>query len=220
MSDWFEKCTLAPLTGVPDDFLPYIGALAVQHSFLERKLQEVIQHLGKMDFNTVVSIMSQIRTISTKVEILNNLAKTKITDSVTRAKFSVLADRIEAISAERNTIIHSLPYAYSPSKHELTHFREKNLTRPQIKIQKPYSMTIEGIVDVIREAGLVASWLGMCLRNCLPDDVEWKEGQEPDLSKLECHPDWKNDAAFPWQDDLRKKLEKANRALTNELKAK
>ena len=204
-----EKFRLAPWCMIPDHFLSGIGLVMVQHAFMDAKLQGVISHLSGMDFNSGASILSKVSSTSTRVEILQNLARTKIADLNTMCKMLVIAEVIIDLCQQRNILAHSLPYAYGPSADELTYFKEVNKTIPQIRVQPPYLATVSSLSKLARELVLTATWLGMFLPMWIIDGTDPREG------RCECHPHWKDDAEFPWPERLEQKLKKESRKPQN-----
>ncbi len=147
------------LTLIPDDFLPIIGEVMVQHAFMDSQLQSAICLLAGMDYNTGVSVLAPVITTRSRAEMLQNLARTKAMDLPYLCKLLVLGDVIVDLSVERNIVAHTLPYSYSPSKDELHYFKEVNKTRPQIRQTPPYVASkpkLEKLAHNMQLSGLLA----------------------------------------------------------------
>lgn len=185
---------------VPEHFLPAIGAVMVQHAWMDRNLQYAIFNLVGVDRNAGIAILSRIQMTSARAEIFKNLARVKTNDIGRLCKMLVLGDVINDLCEDRNTIAHKLPYAYSPSEDQLTYFKDVNTTNPQISAQPPYIATVRDLKQLANNLCLAGKWLGMLL----PIHVIGGTSDEP---ILDCHPDWHDDGRFPWSDKFQKKVE-------------
>lgn len=173
-------------TMIPEHFLPGLGYLAVRHSELDQKVSQTIWYLSGIDGNTGAAITSAITSISTKLVILCQLVTVKVKDKNPNdaRKLLALASRTQKVSATRNRLMHDNPYYYSPSDDEVGFFKAKNLTHPQIQISPPTRMTLDSLKTLGDEMFNLSMWFGMY------------QPRFPDCK----HPDWLDDAKFPWPD--------------------
>lgn len=199
--------TLAPRSWVPDHFMQSIGVVMVQHAYMDRNLQAVICHLAGMDHSAGVSVLTKLNSTVSRANILQNLARVKVENLPQLAKFLVLSDVVVNVCTERNSIAHGLPYSWSPSKNELTYFRDVNLTWPQLKIQPPYCATPESLADLAQGLEVAADWLDISI-------PKWQKGEtrysgrppESEGATLADDPRWLNDAAFLGQSCFTRRL--------------
>lgn len=202
---------VVPGTFVPKHFLAPIGLVMVQHAQMDVNLQNAIIHLCGMDTNAGYSVLSKVQMTNARVEIFQNLARTKAETIERLAKMLTLADEMNDICSQRNIIAHSTPYAYSPKDDEVIYFRDVNKTIPQIKIQKPYKATPKSLVALAYRFQTAATWLNMLLPMWAKDKVD-----DPFLPENRtCHPDWTDDARFPWRDKYLDKLKSESRSPQN-----
>lgn len=198
---WLEKCKLAPMSRVPDEFIPHLGLMVVQHAFMDSCLESVIEYLSKQSSNPDRAMASTARGMSAKVEVLKKLSKETIDKVMVQRKMLVLAELIAQLNNERNTLVHSLPGAYSPTRNELIHFSKSRGLVPKFGAQKPYAVTTTKINELSRNMELVGIWLAKFMPTCLPDGVEFDE------ALLERHPDWYDDSQFPWHEELQRTID-------------
>jgi len=170
-------------TLIPEHFLPGLGYVAVQNSQLDHSINETIWFLGTIDAAAGIAITSTVANSSTRIEMLRRLVKVKVADEKDQKKLLALLNRADEVIGERNRFSHDRPYYYSPKNDEVGFFRDVNLSNPQIKIQPPTRITTEFLQKLGAEMFRLVVWLGMY------------------RSK---HPDWSDDAQFPWQDKLPK----------------
>lgn len=208
------------MSHIPDHFMPAIGQVMVQHAFMDSKLQNTICLLSGMSYNAGVSVLAPVTTTKTRATMLQHLARTMAKDLSYLCKLLVLGDVIAEVSNERNIIAHTIPYFYSPSTDEIGYFKEVNKTNPQISQQPPYTATVKSLYDLAGRIQLVGIWLGMLQPNCLPNGI-MREGMNFDevvdaiKKHATRHPDWDNDACFPWQDRFRGKVDHESRKPLN-----
>ncbi|NOT40461.1 MAG: hypothetical protein HOP13_08215 [Alphaproteobacteria bacterium] len=197
-----------------------IGVVMVQHAYMDRNLQAVICHLAGMDHSAGVSVLTKLNSTASRANILQNLARVKVENLPQLAKFLVLSDVVVNVCTERNSIAHGLPYSWSPSKNELTYFRDVNLTWPQLKIQPPYCATPESLADLAQRLEVAAE----CLDISIPKwqkGATWYSGRPPESegATLADDPQWLSDAAFPWPELLQRKIESERNKPTNQGKS-
>lgn len=202
---------VVPGTFVQAHFLAPIGLVMVQHAQMDVKLQNAIIHLSGMDINSGYSVLSKVQMTNARVEIFQNLARTKAETIERLAKMLALADEMREICDDRNIIAHSTPYAYSPKNDEAIYFRDVNKTAPQIKIQPPYRASPATLIALAGRFMQAATWLNMLLPLWKKDGVD-----DPFLPEnCTCHPHWNDDAQFPWQDKYLDKLKAESRKPQN-----
>ena len=175
-----------PGTIIPDHFLPEIGYVVVQQTQLDHAINEMIWFLAEVEHTEGRTITSTIMNLGTRLELLKRLIIVTVTDETDRKKLQAIHSRVKELVAERNRISHDKPYSINRSKTEITLFREVNLTEPKIKDQQPTLMTRKSLKDLGDEMIKITNWLGLYLPN-FPDRK---------------HPDWSDDALFPWPDKL------------------
>ena len=183
-----------PGTIIPEHFLPEIGYVVVQQTQLDHAVNELIWFLAKAGHTGGRTITSQIISLSTRLELFRRLTIVNVTDKMDRNKLQAIAIRARELVSMRNRISHDKPYSYNKSKDEITFFREENLTEPKIKDQEPTLMTRKSLKELGDEMIKITKWLGLYLPN-FPDQK---------------HPDWSNDALFPWPDILQRRSEGPN----------
>ena len=177
-----------PGTIIPDHFLPEIGYVVVQQTQLDHAVNELIWFLAETDLAEGRTITSAIINLGTRLELFRRLIIVKVADEMDRDKLHAIRIRARDLVSERNRISHDRPYSYSKSKDEITLFREENLTEPKIKAQPPTIMTRKSLKDLGDEMIKITNWLRLYLPN-FPNRK---------------HPDWSNDALFPWPDILQR----------------
>ena len=183
-----------PGTIIPDHFLPEIGYVVVQQTQLDHAINELIWFLAKVSHTEGRTITSTIINIGTRLELFRRLTIVNVTDKMDRDKLQAINIRAGELVSMRNRISHDRPYSYSKSKDEITFFREESLTEPQIKDQAPTLMTRKSLKDLGDEMIKITRWLGLYLPN-FPNRK---------------HPDWSNDALFPWSDILQRRSGEPN----------
>ena len=183
-----------PGTIIPDHFLPGIGYVVVQQTQLDHAINEMIWFLADVGHTKGRTITSAIINLNTRLELFRRLIIVNVTDEMDRDKLESIRIRTEELVSIRNRISHDRPYSYSPSKDEITFFREENLTEPQIKARPPTLMTRKSLKELGDEMLKIKIWLGLYLPR-FPDRK---------------HPDWSNDALFPWPDILRRRSGEPN----------
>ena len=180
--------------GLPNSFLAPLGQVMVQFAFMDTELQKAILKLAKLDINAGVSIFSKVSSTDTRIEILQNLAATKVRGVRRRAKLLTLTDELWRLKKDRNIVAHTLPYSWDAKRNELAYFRETSLTVPQIKPQPPYLATPTTFSELANDLQTAAMWLAM-----------FRQG----------HPDWNKDALFPWRDKFLGKVRRENQTRRN-----
>ena len=183
-----------PGTIIPDSFLPGIGYVVVQQTQLDHAVNELIWFLAEMEHTEGRAITSTIMNLGTRLELFKRLIIVTVTDEMDRKKLQAIRSRAKELVSERNRISHDKPYSINRSKTEITFFREVNLTEPKIKDQQPTLMTIESLKKLGDEMVKITNWLGLYLPN-FPDQK---------------HPDWSDDAQFPWPDKIRQLSQEKN----------
>ena len=181
-------------TIIPDHFLPGIGYVVVQQTQLDHAVNEMIWFLAEVDPTEGRTITSMIISLSTRLELFRRLTIVNVIDEMDRNKLQAIRIRASELVGIRNRISHDRPYSYSPSKDEIIFFREENLTDPQIKDQPPTLMTKKSLRELGDEMIKIRKWLGLYLPR-FPDRK---------------HPDWNDDALFPWPDILQRRSGKPN----------
>ena len=183
-----------PGTIIPDHFLPEIGYVVVQQTQLDHAVNELIWFLAEIDHTKGRPITSAIINLGTRLEILRRLIIVNVKNEKDSNKLEAIRIRAGELVSKRNRISHDRPYDYDSSKDEITFFREENLTEPKIKAQPPTLMTRKSMRELGDEMITVTNWLGLYLPNF----------------PTRKHPDWSNDALFPWSDIFQKLSEKQN----------
>lgn len=183
-----------PSTIIPDHFLPGIGYVVVQQTQLDHAINELIWFLAKVSHTEGRTITSTIINIGTRLELFRRLTIVNVTDKMDRDKLQAINIRAGELVSMRNRISHDRPYSYSKSKDEITFFREESLTEPQIKDQAPTLMTRKSLKELGDEMIKITRWLGLYLPN-FPNRK---------------HPDWSDNALFPWPDKLPKRSQQLN----------
>ena len=181
-------------TIIPDHFLPEIGYVVVQQTQLEHAINELIWFLAGVDHTEGRTITSTIINLRTRLKLFRRLTIVNVTDKMDRNKLQAIAIRAGELISMRNRISHDKPYSYSKSKDEITFLREENLPEPQIKDRPPTLMTRKSLKELGDEMIKITKWLGLYLPN-FPDRK---------------HPDWSDDALFPWPDILQRQSEEPN----------
>ena len=181
-------------TIIPDHFLPGIGYVVVQQTQLDHAVNEMIWFLAGVDPTEGRTITSMIINLSTRLEIFRRLTIVNVIDEMDRKKLQAIAIRAGDLAAIRNRIEHDRPDSYNKARDEIAFFREENLTDPQIKDQPPTLMTKKSLRELGDEMIKIRIWLGLYLPR-FPDRK---------------HPDWNNDALFPWPDILQRRPGKPN----------
>ena len=74
-----------PPTLVPVHFGPLIGQMVVYHAFMDQQLKLTIVKMAKMDTNAGISVLTKLPQTRARVEVLQNLAATKVRDIKRRA---------------------------------------------------------------------------------------------------------------------------------------
>ena len=192
---------MVPGTLLPLHFVPVIGRVAIEHTLMDQALIASAAHIAGMDYNTAISIFSQILAAGGHSDILRNLATTKVLDDVQAIKLHVLADQFDEFSKQRNIVVHSLPYWYGRATDEVGYFRDVVKTFPQIKTQPPYKATITSLERLIFDMNMVKILFG----SMLPHFME-KEGDPPGPDAS-----WLDAANFPWPDKFQQRAAKWNR---------
>ena len=183
-----------PGTIIPEHFLPEIGYVVVQQTQLDHAINEIIWFLADVDPTEGRAITSMVFNISTRLEIFRRLTIVNVTEEMDRKKLQAIVIRAGELVGIRNRIEHDRPDSYSPSKDEITFFREESLTEPPIKVQPPTLMTRKSLKELGDEMFKIKKWLGLYLPR-FPDRK---------------HPDWSDDALFPWRDILQRRFGKPN----------
>ena len=173
-----------PGTIIPDHFLPEIGYVVVQQTQLDHAINELIWCLAEVGHTEGRTITSTIINIGTRLKLFRRLTIVNVTEKIDSDKLQAINIRAGELVSMRNRISHDRPYSYSKSKDEITFVREESLTEPQIKDQAPTLMTRKSLKDLGDEMIKITRWLGLYLPN-FPDRK---------------HPDWSDDALFPWPD--------------------
>lgn len=181
-------------TIIPDHFLPEIGYVVVQQTQLDHAINEMIWFLAEVDHTEGRAITSTIMSLRTRLEIFRRLIIVNVTDTMDCDKLQAIGIRAGVLISIRNRISHDRPYSYSRSKDEIAFFREENLTDPQIRDQLPTLMTRKSLKELGDEMIKITNWLGLYLPK-FPDKK---------------HPDWNDDAMFPWPDLLQRRFEEPN----------
>ena len=177
-----------PGTIIPDHFLPEIGYVVVQQTQLDHAINEIIWFLAEVDHTEGRAITSAVINLGTRLEIFRRLTIVNVTDEMDRSKLQAIRIRAKELVRIRNRISHDRPYSYRRSKDEIVFYREENLTEPQIRAQPPTLMTRKSLKELGDEMFKITVWLGRYLPN-FPDRK---------------HPDWSDDALFPWPDLLQR----------------
>ncbi len=183
-----------PGTIIPDHFLPEIGYVVVQQTQLDHAINEMIWFLAEVGHTGGRTITSLIINIGTRLELFRRLIIVNVTDEIDRDKLQSIRIRAEELVRIRNRISHDRPHSYSLSKDEISFFREENLTEPQIKDRPPTLMTRKSLKELGDEMFKITIWLGLFLPK-FPDRK---------------HPDWSDDALFPWPDLLKQRSQEPN----------
>lgn len=174
-------------TLVPRHFLEPIGFVNVRHTQLDRKINETIACLLGIDFSSAIAMLAPVLNLSTRSDMLKNLIPLKVPGVRDRCKLETLRREAESLSRERNRLIHDLPYSYSPSNDSISMVRSETWTFPQIKATPPNHVTPSYLYELGNKMLQVEVWMGLRFMQDL-------DGQRTP------HPDWLNDAAFPWLD--------------------
>jgi hypothetical protein len=181
-------------SGLPDMFVEPLGQVMVQFAFMDAELQRAILALAKLDHNAGISIFAKVQQTGARIEILQNLATTKIKGVRRRSKVLTLVDELVSLAKERNIVAHTLPYSWDATLNELAYYRETSLTSPQISAQPPLLVTPDTLKKLALGLRTCAMWLAMLRLH---------------------HPDWNKDAQFPWRDKFRRKVARENQILRN-----
>ena len=181
-------------TIIPDHFLPGIGYVVIQQTQLDHAVNEMIWFLAEVDPNEGRTITSMIISLRTRLDIFQRLTIVNVIDEMDRKKLQAIAIRAGELARIRNRISHDRPDSYSPERDEIVFFREENLTDPQITDQPPTLMTKKSLRKLGDEMIEVTKWLGLYL---------------PRFPNRK-HPDWNDDALFPWPDILQRRSGKPN----------
>ena len=183
-----------PGTIIPDHFLPEIGYVVVQQTQLDHAVNEIIWFLAETKLAEGRTITSAIINLGTRLELFRRLIIVKVADEMDRNKLQAIGIRAGELVSTRNRITHDRPYSYNKARDEITFFREENLTDPQIKVQPPTLMTKKSLRELGDEMIKITNWLGLYLPN-FPNRK---------------HPDWSDDALFPWPDILQRRHQEPN----------
>lgn len=186
----------APGLNVPDEFLPAIGLVMVQHAYMDRELKSAICRLAGLDHNAGISILLRLQNTKARSDVFRNLAVTQTNELSMRRKLEVMCNVIGELCAERNTIAHVIPYWWSPSTGELGYFKDGNFTFPQLQGRPPYVASIESLYDLARRMSEVGIWLSMLAPS-------WSADSNISDASKSHHPHWNDDAMFPWKDRLK-----------------
>jgi hypothetical protein len=186
---------------IPDEFLPLIGLVMVQHAYLDRELKSALCRVAGLDQNAGISILSHLQSTSARASVFKNLADTKIADENLRIKIGILTDVVKKLCTDRNTIAHVTPYFWSPTDGSLGYLRDGVFTNPQLVVAPPFVATLNSLSELANRIQLAATWLHM-LTPMWADDAT-----DPHATRSH-HPNWNDDSKFPWQDELAKKLNK------------
>ena len=181
-------------TIIPDHFLPGIGYVVVQQTQLDHAVNEMIWFLAKVDPTEGRTITSMIINLSPRLELFRRLTIVNVANEMDRNKLQAICIRAGELAGIRNRISHDRPDSYSKARDEIVFFREENLTDPQIKDRPPTLMTKKSLRELGDEMIEITKWLGLYLPR-FPDRK---------------HPDWNNDALFPWPDKLQRRPGKPN----------
>ena len=185
-----------PGTIIPQRFMPMLGYVAVRHAQMDQAVDQMICHLSKMEASTATAVTSAVMNLSTRLDMMRRLIITTVSDPTDQDKLFSLQIRAGELSSKRNRFMHDRQYFYSPSTDTVGYFRADNLTKPQIKVQPPTEMSIEILRALGDEMFQIMIWLGMYYPT-FPDSK---------------HPNWNDDAQFPWPDIFDKQRQKRHRA--------
>ena len=185
-----------PGTIIPDHFLPEIGYVVVQQTQFDHAVNEIIWFLAETKLAEGRTITSAIINLNTRLDLFRRLIIVTVTDEMDRKKLQEIRIHAHEVVTMRNRISHDKPYSYSKSMDEITFYREENLTEPKIKAQEPTLMTRKSLRELGDEMIKITKWLGLYLPN-FPDRK---------------HPDWSDDALFPWPDKIRQLSQEKNQS--------
>lgn len=175
-----------PGTLIPQKLLPMIGYVTVQHNQMDHAINRTIGHLSGADGNTTTAITSAVMNTSIRLDMMRRLILVNVSDRDDQDRLLALNKQAGYFGNERNRLLHDRPYFYSPSSETVGFFRSDNLTDPQIRQQPPTTFNEASLRALGDNMYKVAIWFGLYIP-MFPD----------------CpHPDWCDDARFPWPDIL------------------
>ncbi|MER8672968.1 hypothetical protein [Mesorhizobium sp. M0037] len=181
-----------PGTLVPEHFLPALGFVDVRQTQMDRAVNLAIGHLAGLDHSALIALLSPVKSLGTRLDMLERLIPLRTTTTNDRAKLEVIRREVALLNGDRNRLIHDLPYGYSPSEDAVILIKAETWTDPQVKISPPKSITTDWLYELGNNMLQAEIWLGMPFHS---NGV----GVEP-------HPNWLDDAEFPWPDKLEKLL--------------